>query len=58
MILENVTVEIKLAGIFNPPDKWIKGTGQWIQKIKVVFAFLHSACAIRTPFNEFLEPPD
>lgn len=27
MILENVTVEMKLAGILNPPDKWIKGTG-------------------------------
>lgn len=27
MILENVTVEMKLTGILNPPDKLIKGAG-------------------------------
>lgn len=26
--------------------------------MKAVFVFLHSACAIITLFNEFLEPPD
>lgn len=27
MILENVTMEKKLTGVLNPPDKWIKGAG-------------------------------
>lgn len=58
MILENVTVEKKWAGILNPPDKWIKGAGSQIQEIKAVFVFLHSLYVIVTPFNEFLEPPN